>query len=293
MKIGVGIATVGRAEEVGQLLAALRGQTRQPHRIVVSATREEDLGAARTAAGVEVVLGAAGLCKQRNRILESLLTDSDVVAFFDDDYLPSRFGVEGIAATFGEYPSVVGVTGHLLADGIHNCGVSLAEAEALLSAHDEKDRPAGIVVEERTRGLYGCNMAYRTSAIGSLRFDEQLPLYGWQEDIDFSANLKRTTGGRLVRSHALVGVHRGVKHGRSPGVKLGYSQIANPVYLVRKGTMTLNDAARLAVKNVVANHLNLLKPEPWIDRRGRAMGNWLALADLARARLEPGRILGL
>jgi hypothetical protein len=34
-------------------------------------------------------------------------------------------------------------------------------------------------------------------------------------------------------------------------------------------------------------------PEPWADRFGRFRGNLLALADWARGRLSPGRILEL
>ena len=67
-----------------------------------------------------------------------------------------------------------------------------------------------------------------------LTFDEQLPLYGWLEDVDFS---RRVAGyGRVVKVSAARGVHLGVKAARQRGVQLGYSQVANPVYLMRKGT---------------------------------------------------------
>ena len=36
-----------------------------------------------------------------------------------------------------------------------------------------------------------------------------------------------------------------------------------------------------------------LRPEPWIDRRGRLAGNLRALRDLVTGRLAPGRILEL
>jgi len=42
---------------------------------------------------------------------------------------------------------------------------------------------------------------------------------------------------------------------------------------------------------VVANHLRLLRPEPWVDRRGRARGNWLALRDALAGRLDPMRVM--
>src|SRR5262249_49325392 len=136
---------------------------------------------------------------------------------------------------------------------------------------------------------YGCNMIYRASAIGETRFDERLPLYGWQEDVDFAAQIHKR--GRIVRSQAFAGVHRGVKSGRLGGLRLGYSQIANPVYLARKGTMGLSHAGLLMMCNFVANHAKALRPEPWVDRKGRLRGNWLALWHLMTGQIDPCRVL--
>ncbi len=52
--------------------------------------------------------------------------------------------------------------------------------------------------------------------------------------LDFSRLVARY--GQVVSAKQLEGVHLGTKVGRSPGVRLGYSQIANPVYLMRKRT---------------------------------------------------------
>ena len=66
-------------------------------------------------------------------------------------------------------------------------------------------------------GLYGCNMVFRAEAIGQERFDEQLPLYAWQEDIDFTARVGRAR--RMVKTDAFQGVHQGVKGARLPGTR--------------------------------------------------------------------------
>ena len=78
-------------------------------------------------------------------------------------------------------------------------------------------------------------MIVRTAPVlaHGLRFDENLPLYGWLEDIDFARSI--APYGRVVKSMLLRGVHLGVKRGRTSGVKLGYSQIANPLYMLEKG----------------------------------------------------------
>jgi GT2 family glycosyltransferase len=125
----------------------------------------------------------------------------------------------------------------------------------------------------------------------SLRFDENLPLYGWFEDVDFCRRLACL--GRIIKNERMSGVHLGHKGGRSKGFPVGYSQIANPIYLWRKGTCRLDIALQQMARNIAANFGKVFRPEPWIDRAGRARGNLLALLDLVRGRLHPRRILDL
>ena len=239
-----------------------------------------------------------GTCVQRNAGLAALPPGIDIVAFFDDDYVPSSRCLEGIAHVFEAYPELVGATGQLLADGIHSAGVSVDTAMALVEAYDRTrpvdhpvTGPTGRITLRARTGLYGCNMALRMAAIGDERFDEQLPLYGWQEDVDFAARI--ASRGPLRTTNSFAGVHRGAKGGRTSGVRFGYSQVANIVYLCRKRTMSWPFGMQLMWRNILANHGRMLWSEPWTDRRGRAFGNWLAFGDMLRGRLHPTRILEL
>jgi GT2 family glycosyltransferase len=198
--------------------------------------------------------------------------------------------LERAVKLFEAYPDIVGATGHLVADGINGPGFAASEARQLLDDYDASPPPL-MVPSHDLRGLYGCNMVYRASAIAGLRFDERLPLYGWQEDIDFG--VRAAARGRTVKTFAFAGVHCGVKGARISGVRTGYSQVINPAYLVRKGTMDWRYARKIVVRNIVANHLRALRPEPWIDRVGRARGNWLGVFDLLLGRVTPERILQL
>jgi hypothetical protein len=125
-------------------------------------------------------------------------------------------------------------------------------------------------------------------SIHDLRFDERLVLYGWLEDKDFAAAIARR-GGRLVKCAAARGVHMGVKDGRVSGDKVGYSQIVNPIYMWRKGTMSASQMANHLFRNLASNIALSARPEPFIDRRGRLRGNLLGLADVLRGRIEPER----
>jgi GT2 family glycosyltransferase len=293
LNIVVGIATSGRRETLAQAIKVLAEQTRLPDMLVicpVAAKDVDDLSLKKFPRPTKVVSGPVGLPAQRNMILSSV-SEADVVVFFDDDFFPDARYIENIEKIFLARPDVIGVTGWLLADGAVGPGLSVEKGLDLVRS---APRDLGSVDELKDwDSTYGCNMSFRLKAIvdHGLLFDENLPLYGWQEDIDFSRRLHPY--GRIVLSGMLRGVHLGIKLGRTSGVRFGYSQIANPIYLIRKGSMSPRHGNMIMLRNVVANFARSLFPEPWVDRRGRLKGNLLALLDITRGRISPDRILKL
>ncbi len=289
MKIAIAVASIKRSEEIGQLLAQLERQTHAPAQIILSLEQRED-APADLAPGFDIILGPKGLTSQRNRALDAVRPDCEVVVFFDDDFLPCDDALAGISNIFAIDDAIVGASGRVLEDGITYGGLSYEDALACLAAYDANP-PTDALSFPDSDELYGCNMAFRMSAVRDLRFDEKLPLYGWQEDVDFAGQL--LTKGRIVRTNAFSGVHRGVTRGRTPGLALGFSQIVNPVYLAKKGTMRPAKALKLVVKNLLANHVKSLRPESYIDRAGRVRGNWLGLLHVISGKSDPGEILRL
>jgi len=291
LRIALGVATQGRPHLIAQLLDALRRQSRTADAIFLCAPGVGDIpGIAQAHPDIRVLTGVGGLTRQRNEILRQL-DDFDVVIFLDDDFVPGRRYIESTAAVFAARPDVVMTTGIVLADGILGPGLELADARViLLNAEAERQRPTTTV---DVYSAYGCNMGIRLAPVREHRlvFDEHLPLYGWLEDVDFSRGL--ACHGRILKVAAAVGVHLGVKSGRQSGVRLGYSQIANPVYLVRKGTCSPQRALFLMSRNIAANLVRMLRPEPYVDRPGRALGNGRALLDFVTGRLAPSRALSL
>jgi len=277
-------ATYGRPETLSQTYQAIERQTLPPASVIVSCAREGDAGTLAGRDGVRVVIGAMGSCRQRNLGLSVIPATADVIVFLDDDFVPHPRWIEAVLSVFEARPEVGAVTGHLLADDIKGPGLSVEEAFRRIEA-----APAGApswTIEPYSP--YGCNMAFRRSAIEGLTFDERLVLYGWLEDRDFGAALARRGAG-LVKIGAALGVHMGIKRGRTSGVRLGYSQVVNPVYLNRKGTMRAGLVARHIFGNVASNLVRALRPEPFIDRAGRLRGNLKGFLDLARGRITPER----
>ena len=288
MKLCVVIATADRRDVLAQTLQHLKRQSRQPDQIILSAPGPEHVpDLASLGQNIQTIFGPKGLARQRNAALAKISQSFDVITFFDDDFLPSTDYLERIERHFTDNAGFAVIHGNVVADGAHNSGFSFAEGIAMLEA--------AVAVTSRQSeisdhpGAYGCNMSVRASHVGDLRFDERLVLYGWQEDIDFTNQLGKF--GRIISDSCLLGVHLGVKTGRVTGTRFGYSQIVNPIYLVRKGTMPLGFAVHLVARNVLANVVRSIQPEPWVDRRGRLMGNVIACGHVMRGRIEPEYVL--
>lgn len=291
MRIDIGIATSDRRDVLRETIAHLSSLNPIPHRIIICPARPDHIDRQAALAldcNTLIIDGPQGLPAQRNAVLDA--SDADVMIFLDDDFLPALNFIEAVAKMFTAHPDVVVATGHVIADGIMGPGLDTDTGLRLLHADTGTDN----AVIEPVFNAYGCNMVLRMAPIRQhgLRFDETLPLYGWLEDVDFSRQL--APFGKIVRANSLRGVHLGTKRsGRTPGRKLGYSQIANRVYLARKGSLPWLQALGGMACNIGANLLHWHAPEPWVDRRGRLSGNALAIGDWLSGKVQPGKILSL
>lgn len=288
LNIVIGIPTVGRAAVLRDIVVGLSLQTRRPDRILVCGSKAADVEGVEGLPGIEVLFSAAGLPRQRNALIAAA-AEADVMLFLDDDFVMATDYLAELERVMEEEPEIVVATGLVVADGIGGPGLSHAEAVRAVSAAQTRRRQ---VVP--TFSGYGCNMAVRLAPMRrhGIGFDERLPLYGWQEDVDFSRRLGQH--GRVVKVEAAVGAHMGVKSGRNSGLRLGYSQVANPLYLAgKRAGYPLGRALEHIGRNLAMNILHAPRPEPYVDRRGRLRGNMLALTDLLRHRMAPERVLEL
>ncbi|CAH2407775.1 glycosyltransferase family 2 protein [Mesorhizobium escarrei] len=290
MKLVVIIPTLGRGSQLGRLLLHLQRQTQPPGEVVVSAPDATHVELPETSCfPVSLVFGKKGLCAQRNSALDHASGRFDVVTFFDDDFVPADDYLERVTRAFQEHVDWAVVMGRVVKDGAINAGLEWDDAMLALDQSEQEPPPRPEVVDHL--GAYGCNMSIRAAKIGKLRFDERLVLYGWQEDIDFTSQLR--SRGRVVAVSTIRGIHLGIKTGRMSGERFGYSQIVNPVYLIKKGTMPATFALPLMARNVAANLVRSVRPESYIDRRGRLRGNILAIIHVLTGRIEPEYVLDM
>jgi glycosyltransferase involved in cell wall biosynthesis len=289
-RLVVGIATRGRSTILAETIAFLATQERQPDQILVAYAEPADIGdAAGRFPHVTFVQASLGLTKQRNAIL-TLARDSDILLFIDDDFYLDPHYLAIAERFFLENPDVVASTGRVLADDVKGPGLTVAQAKSIVAASN------GAQCEQQAAPIffaYGCNMCLRLAPIreNNLRFDETLPLYGWYEDWDFSRQL--AAFGAVVHISNTCGVHLSTKVGRITGVRMGYAQVANPIYLARKGTFPWSHVFKFIVGPCLKNLVRSLAPEAHIDRLGRFCGNLAAFRDLLTGTLSPTQIVDL
>lgn len=284
-RLAIVIATLGRPMVLRSVLDQFDHQTRRADRVIVSAVSPADtLGAELSPTRPEILYGTKGTCAQRNRGMAAVENDADVLLFLDDDFVPANDYFAQLVDLFEREPDLVGATGRVIADGVKTAGYTFEEALRFL-ADDVRPAPAALPCV----ALYGCNMAIRMGMAAGISFDERLPFYGWLEDVDFTYRLGKR--GPMVNCNQLAGVHLANKGGRTSGVRFGYSQVANPIYMLRKGSIPKRLVFEQVFKNVLSNVVCSFRPEPYVDRRGRLRGNIRGFRDLITARLDPERIL--
>jgi GT2 family glycosyltransferase len=286
----VGIATRGRSAILAETIAFLAKQERLPDQILVAYAEPADVGDAPVRfPHVTFIQAELGLTRQRNAILNRA-RESDLLLFIDDDFYLDPHYLQITERFFVENPNGVASTGRVLADDVKGPGLTVKQARSILAGD------TSALNEQRISPrycVYGCNMCLRMAPIRehALRFDETLPLYGWYEDWDFSRQLARF--GSIVHISNACGVHLSVKVGRTTGVQMGYAQVANPIYLARKGTFPWSHVFRFIVGPCLKNLLWSLKPEAHVDRLGRFCGNLAAFRDLLTGTLSPKQITNL
>ena len=288
-RVAVVLASAGRPALLAEALATCSAQRDIVFEGVVSVPDEQSLPEDRTLlSDWRVLTGVRGLAAQRNAALDSL-PGVDLVAFFDDDAVLRPDYLANAVSFLNKHPDVLGLTGRVVLDGVTKREIDRETAAVALA---QSASVAATGSWRPTRELYGCNFVVRVSAAPQLRFDSRLPLYSWLEDHDFARRLKKI--GTLAKVDDCVIVHRAATSGgRQAHLRLGYSQVMNPVYLNRKGSFPAWLAAQQIFRPVAKNiALSVVGPSSsW--RRKRLRGNGTAVWDIVRGRITPERIVAL
>ena len=237
-----------------------------------------------------------GLTAQRNYALSVIAEESpEITVFLDDDVEMESAFFRKVLYLFENQASLIGVSAESL------IGKTTTREEALLAIKEILHVPLE-PLSVRTIGknwiCHGCNMFFRTSIFKHERFDENLPLYSYAEDYDFSIRAARH--GPVGRVKGVGFVHLSHSSGRVSEMRRGYSMVANNFYFLNKKVTHLP-----LYKAYVRFWLIIVCKETWIsfcralsgldaneiDYYGRVRGRLMAVGDLILGRCSPNEIL--
>ena len=292
--IAVVIATAGRPDAARDIIATLE-DSRVPDFIgFLSAPDSSDVPDMQIPGNWTVCTGVRGASSQRNKALEMIPETVSYVFFFDDDSVPRHDYISNMIDVFDSRPEVVAATGRVVLDGAAaGTEFSLEQCERALLESLESPKSADAKPVKIVSSLYGCNFCVRWQSTSDLRFDEDLPLYSWLEDLDYAK--RALPRGPLLQVESAVVAHRGSNTGgRTSHRRFGYSQIANPLHLRKKRSLsaaqTIREMARPAMKNLA---LALVPSSRFASRRARLFGNLLAARHAMVGRAHPLRMLSI
>jgi GT2 family glycosyltransferase len=283
------ICSANRPEVLAETVdSLLHGQSLPPREIIISIFNQqhvlEETSARPT---VRVVLGARqGTCVQRN--VAARLVKSPYTLFLDDDVELAPDFIESMERLLAKEENAVAATGYLVIDGART-DAGLDRAAARSYAENYMRKHANYDHGE------GQNMFVRTNIFSKVLFDENLPLYGWLEDLDFATNIRRY--GRIIMNTETCWAHIGCPGGRTNGIRFGFSQVVNPFYLWRKnGTPGLTSVVfRHWLRYLAYNGKKALSKAPSRrnDRSGRFTGNLIAFGHLLAGKADPSHVTRL
>lgn len=316
LNLAIIIPSVGRPKILHDTVMSLRRQSVRPIQIIVSVP-DESAVLPETRKWCEVIYGAKGSCRQRNRGVAALKSETEIVTFLDDDMELRDDYLENMMRAFKDNPSLMLAGGSEVADGgvampsneIAPLGIDRMQAQQLLAKDSLYRSSSTVFLSNYVRDMWDVatrltapggswvprwlvssnNMSARRRVLDFVKFDERLPLYAWMEDYDFTLACARV--GRVARVENCRMVHLGANAGRISQKRLGFVQVMNPIYIYSKrhpgyhaGAMIIF-VARILIGNIVKFPAN--PSERW----QRLQGNLLALAMAMRGDLRPEQML--
>jgi glycosyltransferase involved in cell wall biosynthesis len=280
------IASTRRPQALHDTLESLSEQSSPPDRVVLSLVQPDDFDG-RWPKGLTgiTVIEAAGASAQRNAGIRHLLPGTRVVVFLDDDVTLAPDCLGNGEVVFRERPDLMILSGTFLRDG----GIGHPEARELLI---HTPRPASAAFTPAS-SCYGCLLFVRRILLEKETFDERLSGYSFLEDVDFARRGMRH--GQVGHFSGAVYVHLRIGSGRVNDRQFGYTQMVNPFYLYRKGSLHFRELGQCWFSGLASNVVFSFLGQFWgrvpTDYRRRLTGNLKGLWELLLGKAAPERCL--
>jgi GT2 family glycosyltransferase len=286
-QVSVIIPSFARPQVLEETVWSVLRQIIPPYEIIVSVVSQFDVSpATQSLPSVRVLYGTRGSTAQRNIAVAAVDQRSGFILFLDDDVELTPQYIESCLAAMSSRQDAVVLAGTFIQDD-----VTRGQARSLV-AKFSADLPDPELFDVPLAP--GGNMFVRAWVARKVEFDENLALYGWLEDADWSARAARY--GKIVCSARSAMVHLHVVTGRVSPRQFGYAQVVNPYYLWKKGSIgSVWEVLRRHWTRGVPHNLGgcIIDSGHRAYRAGRLQGNIIGFWEILRGNPDPARILDL
>lgn len=169
-EVTVVIPSKGRPEKLGSVLTSMKDQSMTPHEVIVAGEGKMTKRIAQTFSSVKLVDGGGGIGAARNKAIEK--SSGDILLFTDDDSIPPKNWVESMVWTL-QQDEVVTCGGMNYPHPDLRDGLLARGDVARLRMNQEYE---GLTIGGYELSTFGAsNVGYRAEALGSVRFNEDVP----------------------------------------------------------------------------------------------------------------------
>jgi hypothetical protein len=287
------IASTGREQILLSTVRSVLLRKHVPEQIILVGATEGDIPFVQSDRTEIVSLRSPvkGASHQRNFGIRNIREGIRFVSFLDDDCEVHDAYFLEVARCFSNNTNLAAFSGYVMRNG----NIEREVGREILDSHViPEGMPAYGFLKDKWPGLYGCAMNFRYKHLVREEFDENLVKYSLGEDTEIGFRMRRY--GDVGGSARCPVVHLACSGGRGSEVKLGYSQIANYYYFVRKGIgypkrkFISQNLLGLPITNFIGILRESSRGPHTVDRKGRLKGNLLAIYDLLRGKIHPSRI---
>jgi GT2 family glycosyltransferase len=278
------ICSTGRPQVLHETLISIQRLEPGLSSVLVSVAADTDvLEKSLALPGVRHLIAPRGSTAQRNAALRTLVSAPNFIIFFDDDIEVAPNHLDSYAQCFQSNGNIVLATAVDLRPGITN--IVREHAQQIIGSQGVNNSSAAQYPSCYT--AYGASMAVRGTLLGHVWFDENLPLYSFMEDYDFTLSCRAF--GRCVEVQSAKYVHLETSLGRVSNTCRGYSEVVNPFYIMRKHRIGLRPRMILGcLRRTVRSITSIPK-----DGSTRFQGHIKGWKDVLLRNSDPRKVLEL